>query len=195
MRLLFLALVLLVPVHDAGALPPAKATKMISAARELVGVEYEFGGRLAPDAGIDCLGLVFHAAEQVSGCGWRSYSVYPTRMVRRGELGDPVKGLAPIAAGELDVAKLEPGDVLLLLASTENSSEPALTTLDGGKQWVWHTGLYAGDGGLLHADIPGVMETDLREYLAGGAWEGVYVLRMKKGPSPRTCRVHPPMRR
>lgn len=177
------------------SLSPAKARQMVSAARELVGAEYEFGGRLERDGGIDCLGLVFYAAERIGPCGWRSYSVYPTRTVRRGELGEPVKGLAPVAIDALDVSKLEAGDVLLLLSSAENVNEPALTTLDGGKQWVWHTGLFTGDGGFIQADVPRVVESDLREWLdaSGGAYDAVYVLRMKRGPSPKTCRSHPRM--
>jgi hypothetical protein len=181
---------------QAQALPPGKAARLVAAARELLGVQYQFGGRLQPDAGIDCLGLLFYAAERVSPCGWRSYSVYPTRLVRRGELGQPVKGLSPVAVEALDVSLLEAGDVVLLLADVPNPGEPALTTLDGGALWVWHTGLATGDGGFIQADLPQVIEGDLKQWLEGtqGAYAALYVLRMRQGPSPSVCRRHAPMR-
>ena len=77
----------------------------------------------------------------------------------------------------LDVGKLEPGDVLLLVHPTENPAEGPIGTLDGSPVWVWHTGLYAGGGKWLVGDhfAGKVIETDLAKYLAD------YALRLHRG--------------
>jgi hypothetical protein len=161
----------------------------LAAARQLLGVPYEFGGRDAKK-GIDCQGLIFLAAEAVKPCSWKSYSVYPTKTVKWRELGAPVPGLSPVSREELDVTKLQPGDHVMLLSPTENPAEPALTTLGEVPQWVWHVGLYSGDGSWLNADpfAGKVSEQPLAAYLADHGYSGIYVTRMRSGPTPARCR-------
>lgn len=162
---------------------------LLAAARQLLGVPYELGGR-DPEKGVDCQGVVFLAAQSVKSCSWRSYSVYPTKTVKRRELGDPVPGASPVSSADLDMSKLQPGDFVMLLAASENPAEPALTELGGVKQWVWHVGLYAGDGKWLNADpfTGKVAEQPLDLYLSEHAYAGVFVTRMKNGPAPARCR-------
>lgn len=192
---LALALVSAVSAH---ALPPALGKKMVAAARAAVGTRYQFGGRLRGGDGIDCLGVVFLAAESIGQCGWKSFSVYPTKLVERQELGAPVEGLSPVRADKLDVGKLEVGDVLMLLHPTENPAEGPIGVLDGVPVWVWHTGIYAGEGKWLVGDLFAgqVIETDLKRYLAdySAAYVGVFVTRMKSRPAPARCRASAPMR-
>ena len=161
----------------------------LAAARQLVGVPYELGGR-DPKKGIDCQGLIFLPAEKVKSCSWKSYSVYPTKTVARRELGAPVPGASPVSREALDVTKLQPGDVIMLLNPAENPAEPSLTELAGTKQWVWHMGLYAGDGNWLNADpfTGKVAEQPLAQYLAEHDYSGIYATRMKNGPTPARCR-------
>jgi hypothetical protein len=184
--------------RPATALPPVEAEAMLRAARQLLDVPYEFGGRMRkPGEGIDCQGVLFYAAQAIGRCGWRSFSVMPTQSVADRELGAPVAGLAPVAGADLDLALLAPGDILLFLGAAENPAEPALATLDGTPMWVWHTGIYSGEGRFIVGDhIAGrTVETDLVRYLAdnGDTYLGLFVTRMERGPLPKKCRVHAPM--
>ncbi len=171
----------------------------MAAARELLGVPYRLGGRMrAAGDGVDCQGVLFYAAERIGRCGWKSFSVYSTVSVARGELGEPVEGLAPIAAERLEVSALREGDILLLVGHQRNPAEPAIGTLAHRPVWVWHTGVYSGGGKWIVGDhyAGEVIETDLGGYLAAHPlYAGVYVTRMARGPSPLRCRTHAPMRR
>lgn len=174
---------------------------MVTHARELLGVPYHFGGRLgaAPVGreGIDCQGLLFYAAERIGGCGWRSFSVFPTRSVASGELGARVPGLAPVSTADLRLTDLQPGDVLLFVGPEENPAEPAIGELKHAPVWVWHTGLYAGAGNFLVGDhyAGEAVEIPLLPYLTAhaDAYSGLFVTRMTDGPKPLRCRKHPPM--
>jgi len=189
---------LLEPVtgEDAGPRTPP----MVASARELLGVPYHFGGRLRPGReGIDCQGVLFYAAERVSNCGWRSFSVFPTRALASSELGDRVPGLDPIATSSVRLAKLRAGDVLLFVGPSKNPVEPAIGSLEGQPVWVWHTGLYSGDGHFIVGDhyAGEAVETPLLPYLKAhaDAYSGLFVTRMTEGPRPRRCRKHPKMKR
>jgi cell wall-associated NlpC family hydrolase len=189
-------LLTLVVATPAQALPPKQAEIMVSAARDLLGVNYELGGRLRKAGeGIDCQGVLFYAAERIGRCGWKSYSVMPTQSVARRELGKRVEGLDPVATGALDIALLEPGDIIMLVGFEPNPKEPAIGKLGDRDVWVWHTGLYSGGGRFIEADIPVVVETDLAAYLAEYAdfYTGLFVTRMDRGPKPKTCRRHEAM--
>lgn len=174
------------------------ADQMVGHARELLGTPYVFGGRLRPQ-GIDCQGVLFYAAERAGRCGWKSYSVYPTKSVAQKELGASVKGLDPIASDELDLSKLEKGDILLLVGFDQNPAEPPIGKLEGRNVWVWHTGLYAGGGNWIVGDhyAGKVVETPLAEYLLAHSdvYAGVFVTRLESAPSPKRCRKHAPMSR
>lgn len=180
-----------------GALPPSVAALLLGRARSLVGTPYEFGGRLRATSGrtegLDCLGLVFLAAEAASGCGWRSFSVKNVETVSRRELGAPVPGLSPIATAALRVEQLEPGDSLMLVGPAANPNEAPIARLDGVEVWVWHVGLYAGAGRWLVGDhfAGQVVETELLPYLAAHAdtYAGLFVTRMASGPRPARCRA------
>ncbi|MCC7075018.1 MAG: C40 family peptidase [Deltaproteobacteria bacterium] len=178
-------------------LPPDNAERAVSEARKALGTPYVLGGRLrdAKD-GLDCQGLVFFALQALSGCGWRSWSVMPTESVK-GELGLPVAGAAPVAAARLaeQLPVLEPGDLLWFVDIPENPAEPSIATLDGARVWVWHVGLYAGDGRFVVGDhfAGQVVEEDLLSYTQQH-YAGVFVTRMRDGPRPARCRAHRPMR-
>jgi cell wall-associated NlpC family hydrolase len=179
------------------ALPPAKATRAVSAARELLGARYELGGRLRRGGGIDCQGVVFYALERISSCGWRSYSVFPTATVRDREMGAPVEGLFPVATAALDPTMLLPGDVVMLVATVENPAEPALASLHGAPVWAWHLGMATGGGLWINADPYSgqVQEGELAAYLKDHPeYTGIAVTRMADGPQPAVCKHHARMR-
>jgi hypothetical protein len=108
-----------------------------------------------------------------------------------------VEGLAPVASSELDLSKLQPGDVLLLVGFDQNPAEPAIGTLGGQPVWVWHTGLYSGAGKWIVGDhfAGQVVEVDLKSYLAEheDTYAGLVVTRMTDGPHPMRCQRHSPM--
>lgn len=175
------------------ALAPAKADAVVTEARKFLGTPYVLGGRLGDGRdGIDCQGVIFLALEKVFGCGWRSYSVYPTKSVARRELGAPVPGSSPVATAGLDVAALEKGDVLMLVGFDKNPAEGPIGKLDGRNVWVWHTGLYAGDGKWIVGDhyAGKAVEVPLQPYLVAhrDAYAGVFVTRISARPKLRRCR-------
>jgi hypothetical protein len=117
------------------------------AARELIDVPYRLGGRMrSADDGIDCQGVLFYAVERLGRCGWRSYSVMPPESVAHAELGGRVSGLDPVSSVELDIGSLEPGDIVLLVGFEPNPKESPVGLIDMQPVWVWHTGIYAGEG-------------------------------------------------
>ena len=172
------------------------STRLVVQARGFLGTPYSFGGR--GNGALDCMGTVFAAAERVQACGWKSFSVYPSKLAVDGSLGASVPGLTPVATAKLDVALLKPGDVLMLVADDVNPREPAIGTLDGHAVWVWHMGLYAGDGKWIVGDhfAGKVVEVDLAAYLKEHAdtYEGLWVLRPVT-VAPAKCRTHAPMKR
>lgn len=180
-----LPLVLLLVTSDPGQ-------ALLDAARPLVGTTYDLGARLQRGRGTDCQGIIFYAAERLQRCTWRSFSVMPTTTVEARELGRPVAGASPMLTRALDVSRLEPGDVILFLGTSENPAEAALTVLDDEPAWVWHMGIYAGAGRVLHASpFAGVvLEEDLKALLVEHEdWvQGITALRLDGPPRPRICR-------
>jgi hypothetical protein len=171
------------PLPAIAAAAPVSAepvAPLVAAARAYLGRPYAFGGR---DAQLDCMGLVFRAWSDATGRRWTKLSVKPTELVRRRQLGAPVEGLAGTRSADIDYALFRPGDVLFLLGPFENPAEPALATLDGVPQWVWHMGIWS--GGPRRAFVVGdhfagrVVEESLPDYLAwhADAYAGVFVVR------------------
>lgn len=175
---------------------PQAISAALEAGRALKGQPYQLGGRLKKGQGVDCEGVVFAVAERLTGCGWRSFPVDPTVMLATRALGDRVKGLDPVASAELDLTRLQPGDVVLLVAPTRNPKEGPIGQLAGVDVWVWHTGVYSGDGRWLVGDhyAGEVVEVPLADYLRehADAYQGVFVLR-PAGRRPPTCRRHAPL--
>ncbi|MBL8938099.1 MAG: C40 family peptidase [Archangium sp.] len=168
----------------------------VEASLALLGTPYQWGGRLRKQEGIDCYGVVLAAAERASGCGWRSYPVKPTEIVAQRLWGTPVEGLAPVSTKALTLQSLEAGDVLLLVGPTQNPAEPAIGALEGVAVWVWHVGLYLGEGQYVVGDHHAgkTVITPLLPYLEAhqDEYSGVFVTR---GPAtkPTRCRKHAPL--
>ncbi len=170
----------------------------LEAARSLIGSRYDWGGRLRKTEGLDCMGVVLAAAERASGCGWRSFSTKPTELVADKAWGSRVAGLDPVATGELKVEQLTRGDVLMLVGFAENPAEPAIAALGERPVWVWHVGLYLGEGRFLVGDhhANATIETPLLDYLRAhdDEYSGLFVTRGPMAP-PKVCRKHAPLAR
>lgn len=179
------------------AQPDARMAQALAAGRALTGQPYQLGGRLKKKGdGVDCEGVVFAVAEQLTGCGWRSFPVDPTKLLATRALGDRVPGLDPVATEALDVAALRPGDVVMLVAPAQNPKEGPIGQLASQDVWVWHTGVYVGDGRWLVGDhhAGAVVEVPLLDYLREhqAAYAGVFILR-PAGRRPSPCRRHAPL--
>lgn len=190
-----------------GGAPPAparpaaaKATatvqdRVVAAAERHLGKPYFFGGRDGRPgcrgvrrcpAGIDCQSLLFFAFEEVFGRRWTRYSVMPSVSAERGELGQPVPGLAGVLRAALRPDDLHKGDVLFFLAEGYNlEADRPLLERDGLRYGVWHTGLVhavrAGAVDVIHAR-PGdrVLVQPLPEIF----FDALYVLRLPTGARP-----------
>lgn len=197
MRRLCLVGLWMVSTGAALALPPAKQEKVIGSARSLLGVPYELGGRLRrAREGTDCQGVMFYAMQPISKCGWKSFSVFPTRSIPDGELGELLFE-GPVSTEKIDLHALQPADTVQLVGFDPNPAEGPIGTLDGKPVWVWHTGLYSGGGQWIVGDhIAGrVVEVPLIDYLREhqAAYAGAVFTRMHDGPRPVRCRRHAPM--
>ncbi len=182
----------------ARALPEASERTVVEEARKILGVPYVLGGRLRDGSdGIDCQGLVFFALQPLTRCGWKSFSVMPTKSIPARELGAPVAELAPVATEKLDVGKLRAGDVIHFVGVDVNAAEASIAKLDGKDVWVWHMALASGDGKFIVGDhfAGAVVEEDLLAYLRlhSDVFQGVFVTRMNDRPRPAKCRTHAPM--
>jgi len=125
--------------------------KFVENAKKYMDIKYKFGGRLTElNPGIDCLGLLFLAYSETFDNGWKNISVYPSEIVKNGKFGDPVNGLDGILCEDVDVSKLENGDVIYLLSLNEIGDEP-LANINGIDYWSWHTGIYSGENSFLEA--------------------------------------------
>lgn len=168
------------------------ARAILTAAEAYQGTEYVFGGRLGKRGcrrhgkpircreGIDCQSLIFFAFEEVQGKRWWEFSVMPTVNVKRGELGQPVKGLDGVLREEMDASQLAPGDVLFFLYEDYNLDvDGPLYEHKGRRYGTWHTGFFHGarDGRywVLHA-APG--EQVKVQALDEIGFDALYAVRM-----------------
>lgn len=126
--------------------------KLLNAAKKYLGVPYAWGGRT--EKGIDCMGLIFLAYSKITGKDWKKLSVYPSKLVKSGKLGKPVKGLDGIIADSADnlADSIKVGDIIYLLIPSKIIKDEPLAIIDGVSYWPWHMGMYAGNGNILHAN-------------------------------------------
>jgi len=153
------------------------AADALNYAKAQLGVQYMWGGRTPKQksgnkpkdgyARLDCMGLVFASYAYAKNESWRKYDTYPSRLVKSGELGKPVKGLDGILKKELDADKLKKlklGDILYFLEPgyesrdkhlmAANIKDPATGRLISFEYKTWHMGMYAGNGQVINA-FPG----------------------------------------
>jgi cell wall-associated NlpC family hydrolase len=154
---------------------PTPGERALEAGRAYLGEPWAWGGRATEShPGIGCMGLVFRAWGSVQGRSWRSYEVNPSELVAGGKLGRPVPGLDGILRGEVDVAQLEPGDVIYFLLRDYEIPDAPLWSHEGHDYWPWHMGLYAGDGRALHADPSSRVRHQRLEHVS---YDALYVTR------------------
>ncbi len=120
-----------------------KTKEFVENARKYIGTQYRWGGRLTKKhPGLDCLGLLFLAHSETFGSKWYDFSVYPSKIVKKNQLGRPVKGLDGILSEDLNFSSLKEGDIIYLLSESSIKDEP-LAKIQGKNYWPWHTGMYS----------------------------------------------------
>jgi len=120
-----------------------KTKEFVENAKKYLGTQYHWGGRLTKKyPGLDCLGLLFVAHSETFGSKWYDFSVYPSKIVEKNQLGKPVKGLDGILSKDLDFSKLKEGDIIYLLSESIIRDKP-LANIQGKDYWPWHTGMYS----------------------------------------------------
>jgi len=123
--------------------PETKRKELVENARQYMGIEYEWNGRLTKKfPGLDCLGLLFRAYDNTYGTNWWDISVYPSKIVKYEQMGTPVEGLDGVFTKDVDIKKFEEGDVIYLLSRNKINDEP-LANINGQEYWPWHTGMYS----------------------------------------------------
>jgi hypothetical protein len=184
------------PLVDAKKPPASIPDRVIVAAEAYLGQEWVFGGRdgrlgclengkkARCPKGVDCLSLIFFAYEKVLSKPWQQFSVVPSVLIRRQELGQPVLGLDGILKDELDPGKLKKADVLFFLIKGANlEADKPLLVRGEDKYGVWHTGLVhhvSGDEVLvIHAKPGGQV---VMEPLTAIELDGLFVVRLPEKP-------------
>src|SRR3989344_3673619 len=155
------------------------ATRIVEYARGYLNTEYNFGGRLTKNnPGLDCLGLLFLAYSKATKTSWLGLSVNPSQLVKSKKLGEPVKGLEGILCKEVDVSRLEEGDVIYLLSRIA-LNDRSLVKINGVDYWPWHVILYSNKKRNLSLEanpVLGVVELDFDEILKSN--EAIFVTRI-----------------
>lgn len=163
----------------------SKRKEFVENAKKYLGTEYNWGGRLTENnPGLDCLGLIFLPYAKTFGTKWTEISVNPSEIVEKKQLGKPVEGLEGVLTKDVDISKLEEGDIIYLLNQTKIKDKP-LAEINGKKYWPWHTGIYSNkkENLFLHAN-PGaypryetkVVEYDFKEVLEDN--DAIFVTRI-----------------
>jgi cell wall-associated NlpC family hydrolase len=156
--------------------------RIVANAEQYLGEPYRWGGRnTSGNPGIDCLGILFLAYGPETGRSWREFPVDPSKIVASGMLGTPVEGLDGVLHEDLDVTKLQRGDVLYLLSEGHEIPDEPLMVRGGKRYWPWHTGLYVDEGEqlVLHAAPGGVVT---RQPLDEVGFDALYVTRLTRVP-------------
>ena len=156
-------------------------TKFVENAKEYMGIQYLWGGRLTEkNPGLDCLGLLFRAySKTFPGQSWLDISVYPSEIVEKGQLGSPVKDLSGCLKENINYDFLKEGDIVYLLGTNKINDAP-LDTINGIKYWPWHTGIFSNKKDNLFLEAyPGgtVLERSFEDVLSSQNTKAIFVTR------------------
>ena len=153
--------------------------KFLKNARIYLSIPYHFGGRLTKsNPGLDCLGLMFLSYSKTFGKNWKEFSVNPSIIVKKEQLGKPVDGLDGILSENVEISELEEGDIIYLLTRNKIEDMP-LANLNGIDYWPWHAGIYSDKEKNLFLEanpLYGVIEHDFKDVLNGN--EAIFVTRI-----------------
>lgn len=159
----------------------SKRKEFVENAREYLNEKYVWEGRLTKkNPGIDCLGLIFLAHSKTYNTKWTEFSVNPSEIIEKEQLGKPVKGLDGILIKDIDISKLEEGDVIYLLTTSKINDNP-LAEINKIKYWPWHTGIYSNKEKNLFLEAqPGnkVIERNFSEVLNQKPTQAIFVTRI-----------------
>lgn len=152
--------------------------KFVENARSYLGMKFKTNGRDTKKCpGMDCMGLPFLAYSKTTGKSWYNLSVMPSTLIKKKQLGKPVRGLDGILTDSLDYSKLKRGDVIYFLIPCEVTNDRPLAKINGENYWTWHMGIYEGDSMVIHAEPNNkVIEQKLRGIIG----DALYVTRLSE---------------
>lgn len=155
--------------------------EFVETARGYLDETYSWGGRLTKkNPGIDCLGLIFLSYSKTFEVPWKNFSVNPSEIIEKKQLGKPVKGLDGILVKNVDISKLEEGDIIYLL-TTSPIEDKYIAEINGIKYWPWHTGIYSDKEKNLFLEAnPGskVIERNFSEVIHQKPTKAIFVTRI-----------------
>ena len=158
-----------------------KRKEFVENAKKYLGTEYIWGGRLTENnPGLDCLGLIFLPYSKTFKTKWTEISVNPSEIVKNEQLGKPVEGLEGVLTKDVNLSKLEEGDIIYLLAKERKINDEPLAEINGKKYWPWHTGIYSNKEKnlFLHAaPLNKVIEQNFKDYIQQTS-DGIFVTRI-----------------
>src|SRR3989344_4680397 len=160
-----------------------KRKEFVENARKYLGTKWVWNGRLTKkNPNLDCLGLIFLAYSETYGKKWTEISGYPSEIIEKRQLGNPVKGLEGILKNNIDFNCLEEGDVIHLLKTRAPIDKKDLPSkiIDGIEYRTWHTGIYSDKKNNLFLQAePGnkVVESNFKDYLQKTS-DGIFVTRI-----------------
>src|SRR3989344_1718610 len=112
-----------------------KRKEFVKNAKKYLGTKYQWDGRnTKKNPNLDCLGLIFLAYSKTYNKKWTEISVNPSEIVKKEQLGKPVKGLDGILEKNVDFTRLEDGDIIYLLRTIKIEDKP-LSEINGRKYW------------------------------------------------------------
>lgn len=156
-----------------------KIKEFVTNARKHIGTPYLWGGRLTKkNPGLDCLGLLFVPYSETFETKWYDFSVYPSEIIEKQQLGKPVKGLDGILSEDVNISNLQEGDIIYLLSKTKIQDKP-LAKINGIEYWPWHTGIYSNKSKNLFLEanpFSKVIERDFSQVLKENL--GIFVTRI-----------------
>ena len=134
----------------------AEKSTLADAARKYMGTPYEWGGRnTKKNPNLDCLGLLFLAIRDNAGVPWRSWSVYPYKLIPQLDRNSTRKTVLFSQDPLLDssaVSKIKEGDLIFFLADIPSNDDRPMARDSSGKDlYVCHTAVYGGRGNAIHA--------------------------------------------
>lgn len=133
-----------------------QANALVKAARKYLGTPYRWGGRKTEkNPELDCLGLLFLAMRDNTGMPWKSWSVYPYKLIPQIDRNNTRKTVLFSQDPLLDsstVSKLKEGDLIFFLADFPSDDDRPMARDSSGKDlYVCHTAIYVGCGNVIHA--------------------------------------------
>jgi cell wall-associated NlpC family hydrolase len=164
--------------------PAQPGDSLVQMAGKYLGTPYGWGGRLTKkNPQMDCLGLLFRSIQRMYGIPWQRWSTTPSELINQ-LTPDGSPGQTICVKDSIALASLKNGDFLFFLGTDPLADLPVSVDAAGNLLYVWHTGIYAGNGTVISAwpnqntlgtDSGCVMRDNLKAFMEAGYASAVVV--------------------